>query len=317
MRKLLKSFLIPADSNNFLPRIIGFRALVLYCFLSVLIFFFISPIFVQVDRFLAHLTQDLIIKEVNPVREEQGFLTLKANEKLNEAAQMKAEDMLEKDYFDHISPDGKYPWEWLKEVDYNYAAAAENLAINASEPKSLVRAWLNSPSHAKNILNGYFTDIGIGIAKGEMQGRDTTVVVMFLGREVPQDIRVGAATTDNLDNNIKRPESLASTISIEDTLPEEPVLIQTVEEDVLYKENVIKTADVSQEQILPNGTNEKIFLVSELPLQARFALTIFFNILILWILATFLISREKFLVRAFNSLVITGLVFFIWLPEIL
>jgi len=317
MRKFLNSLLIPNKNNNFLPRIIGFRALILYCFLSVLIFFLISPVFVQIDRFLAHLTQDLIIKEINPVREEQGFLTLQANEKLNKAAQNKAEDMVKKDYFDHISPNGKYPWEWLKEVDYNYAAAAENLAMNASEPKALVRAWLNSPSHAKNILNGYFTEIGVGIAKGEIQGENTTVVVMFLGRQVPQDIQVAASVIDDLDNNVKKPESLASTVAIEQTPPEEPVLVQTVEEEVLYKENVIKTANLTQEQTLPNGTDAKIFLLSELPLQARFALTIFFNIIILWILATFLITREKFLIRAFNSLVIIGLLFFIWLPEIL
>ena len=54
------------------------------------------------------------MKEINPVREEQGFLGLQASEKLNKAAQMKAEDMIENDYFEHISPDGKYPWEWLK-----------------------------------------------------------------------------------------------------------------------------------------------------------------------------------------------------------
>lgn len=317
MRKLLKLFLIPNESNNFLPKIVGFRALILYCFVSVLIFFLVSPVFVQVNRLLANLTQDLVIEEVNPVRQEQGFLSLQANEKLTQAAQMKAEDMIKKDYFEHVSPDGKQPWEWLKEADYNYAAAAENLAMNASEPKSLVQAWLNSPSHAKNILNGYFTDIGIGIAKGEINGRDTTVVVMFLGREIPQNIQVSASVIDDLDNNIKRPETLVSTASIEETSPEEPVLIQTVEEDVLYNENVIKKASTSQEYVSSDRTKEKIFLLSELPLQARFGLTVFFNILVLWILVTFLITKEKFLARAFNSFVVVGLLFFIWLPEIL
>ena len=317
MKKLLNSLLIPNKSNNFLPKIAGFKALILYCFLSVLIFSFICPGFLQIERFLACLTQDLIMKEINPVREEQGFLGLQASEKLNKAAQMKAEDMIENDYFEHISPDGKYPWEWLKQVDYNYAAAAENLAMNASEPKSLVRAWLNSPSHAKNILNGYFTEIGIGIARGEMQGKNTTVVVMFLGRQVPEDIHAAASAIDDLDDNVKKPESLVSTAAMEEIPPQEPVLVQVVEDEVLYKENIIKKSNIAEKQTFPNGTDIKIFLLSKLPLQARFILTVFFNILVLWILATFLITREKFLIRAFNSLVITGLLFFIWLPEIL
>lgn len=317
MLKLFKSLLIPDKDNGFLPKIIGCRALVLYAFLSVIVFSVISPAFFNIDKLLALLTQDLVIKEVNPIREEQGFLNLKANEKLNKAAQMKAEDMIEKDYFDHMSPNGKYPWEWLKEVDYNFAAAAENLAIDASSPRTLVKAWLDSPSHAKNILNGYFTDIGIGIAKGEIEGRKTTVVVMFLGTEIPKSIQTSAAVIEDLDNNVKKPETLIVTSSVQETFPQEPVIVQVVEDNVLYEENIIKTANTIQEEIVSDGTNTKIFLLSGFPLQARFALTLFFNIIVLWILGTFLIAKEKFLVRVFNSLIVIALLFFIWLPEIL
>jgi hypothetical protein len=316
MRKFLKSLLIPAKDNNFLPKIIGFRALVLYCFLSVVIFFLISPVFVQINKLLADLTQDLIIKEINPLRTEQGFLSLKANDKLGRAAQMKAEDMIEKDYFDHISPTGKYPWEWIKEAGYDYAAAAENLAINASDPKALVSAWLNSPPHAENIMNGYFTDVGVGIAKGEINGKNTTVVVMFLGRKIPSDIQISEAVLNDLDDNVKKPAALLSTAALQDTPPEDPAITQTIDEDLLYKDNIVQAANINRAETVPDGTNAKIYLVSKLPLEARFALTIFFNLLIIWILGTYLISKERFLLRISNSLIIVALLFFLWLPEL-
>jgi len=49
---------------------------------------------------------------------------------LEQAAQLKANDMAEKGYFAHTSPDGKTPWEWLKDVSYPFLAAGENLAVN-------------------------------------------------------------------------------------------------------------------------------------------------------------------------------------------
>lgn len=161
-------------------KIIIFYA-VLAIFISIIIF---SPLCeFKISRLLANLTQQLIVQEVNPVRESYGFSDLKPNEKLNKAAQLKAEDMITRNYFSHTGPEGKTPWVWLDQVNYKYAAAGENLAVDVSDPKVLINAWLASPSHAKNVLNTNFTDIGIGIAKGKINDRKTIVVVMFLAKE--------------------------------------------------------------------------------------------------------------------------------------
>jgi len=312
---MFKNLFVPNKENGYLPKIIEGRLLVLYAFISVIVFLLVCPSVLRLDRLLADLTQDLIIEEINPIREGEGYLRLSVSEKLNSAAQMKAEDMLERQYFDHIGPEGETPWSWLREVDYNYAAAAENLAIHASSPKSLVRAWLNSPTHAKNILNGYFTEVGVGIATGEMEGRKTTVVVMFLGREVPKDIYTTSSIVDDFD--IKKPETLVETSL--NVSPEEPVLAKTVEEDVLYEDNVImavRNINAIKENV-PQRTNTKLYLINELPSQARLGLTLFFNIILLWGIVTLLFVREGFFPRAFNSLIVLALLFFIWIPEIL
>lgn len=316
----IKSLLIPNKDNKYLPRIIGFKALVLYAFLSVIVFALIYPFFTKTYKMLASLTQELIIQQVNPVRESRGFLALEANERLTEAAQMKAEDMIERDYFSHTSPGDEPPWIWLKKVDYSYAAAAENLAIDASDPKVLVNAWLASPSHAKNILNGYFTDIGIGIAKGELGGKKTTVVVMYLGREIRQNAH---SFSSIIEDAVQKPEDLTITPdeSIKNTPPEEPVATQTVENDVLHEDNVAITAGnlLKEEERKEEFQNigAKIFLLNAFPYEARFALTVFFNIIIFWTLATLFISRENFLTRTLNSLMVLAFLFFLWLPEII
>jgi len=161
-------------------RLLSREALILYAILAVFVFIILSPwLDFKITGLLANLTQQLIIQEVNPLREKK----LKINEKLTRAAQLKAEDMIARNYFDHTGPDGELFWAWLDKVDYDYAVAGENLAIDINDSKVLIDAWINSPSHAKNILNENFTDIGIGIAKGKIGDRKTIVVVMFLARE--------------------------------------------------------------------------------------------------------------------------------------
>lgn len=131
---------------------------------------------------LSSITQDRVIAEVNPYRASIGATPLQVSSLLTEAARLKAEDMLNRDYFSHYGPAGELPWTWLSRVGYQYAGAGENLAIDFADPTSLVSAWLASPTHAANIKNGVFTELGIGIANGDFEGRDTTVVVMFLGK---------------------------------------------------------------------------------------------------------------------------------------
>lgn len=150
---------------------------ILFIFVFLIIIF--SFLDFKITNLLANLTQQLVIQEVNPLREKK----LKVSEKLTEAAQLKAEDMIARNYFDHTGPDGELCWIWLDKVGYDYAAAGENLAIDVNDPKVLIDTWINSPSHAKNILNENFTDVGIGIAEGKIGDRKTIVVVMFLARE--------------------------------------------------------------------------------------------------------------------------------------
>lgn len=205
-------------------KFLGKKAFIIYAILAILALILLSPLAeIKISRFLANLTQQLIIEEINPVRESYGFSQVQPSKKLNLAAQMKAEDMVARNYFSHKGPNGEAPWVWLDQVDYDYTGAGENLAMDVNDPEVLKNAWLASSSHAKNILNSYFTDIGVGIAKGKINDKETIVVVMFLGREASPE-------------QAPEPSIELSTI---DVPPEEPVVTKTVEENKTDQEKII------------------------------------------------------------------------------
>lgn len=71
--------------------------------------------------------------------------------------------MVQNNYFDHIDPQGNTTWHFFREAGYNYVYGAENLATGHYADSRLMDAWMNSPTHALNILNPIYTDTGVGI----------------------------------------------------------------------------------------------------------------------------------------------------------
>jgi hypothetical protein len=89
--------------------------------------------------------------------------------------------MAKNGYFAHFAPDGTSPWHWFDEAGYVYTHAGENLAIHFTDSNEVVDAWMNSPKHRENIVNGVYTEIGVGTAKGKFEGYDTVYVVQLFG----------------------------------------------------------------------------------------------------------------------------------------
>lgn len=108
---------------------------------------------------------DQIIELTNKYRKEKGLDPLVESSALNNAAQGKADDMLERDYFAHTAPDGTKPWYWFKKVNYDYIYAGENLGECYGSAEELVDSWIKSPGHRANILSPFYEEIGIGITE--------------------------------------------------------------------------------------------------------------------------------------------------------
>ena len=129
----------------------------------------------------------IIADLTNTDRRANSVHELHLNPTLTTIAQLKANDMAEKSYFAHTSPEGKSPWYWFKQGNYQFTFAGENLAVDFSDSADVERAWMNSPTHRSNILNDKFTEIGVATAVGTLNGRQTTFVVQMFGTPAHKD----------------------------------------------------------------------------------------------------------------------------------
>ncbi len=181
---MLLDAIFPGEKNNFTPRLLQRSAMVVMLFLIFLSFLTTNMqalFWQQSDWLVGAILPAVILKETNKARNDDDISALVRNEVLDKAAQLKAEHMATNRYFSHDSPDGVTPWHWFDEVGYTYAYAGENLAVHFTDSKDVVEAWLESPSHRANIMQGNYQEIGIGTARGRFEGFDTVFVVQLFG----------------------------------------------------------------------------------------------------------------------------------------
>jgi hypothetical protein len=180
----LKHLFIPVLGNDYRPRLLRRQALTVIVLAVVLVE---GLMVVQIvantysDTFFAAVLPASIEAFTNDERAALSLSPLSENQILQRAAQRKAEDMASKGYFSHQSPDGRAPWDFMKAAGYNYRHAGENLAIHFYDSADVVSAWMASPTHRANIVKPVYTEIGIGIATGLYEGKQTTFVVQFFG----------------------------------------------------------------------------------------------------------------------------------------
>ena len=116
---------------------------------------------------------------INKERQNNGLSVLKVDGEVQRVARIKAEDLVNNNYFSHQSPTYGSPFDMLKSFKITYNTAGENIARNSSN-SGAVTAWMNSPGHRANILNGNFNYTGIGVVNGSKYGK--IYVQMFIGK---------------------------------------------------------------------------------------------------------------------------------------
>lgn len=88
------------------------------------------------------------------------------NNLLEKAAYNHSNDMLQKNYFSHTAPDGSNAGVRIERAGYNWMAYGENIGLGYKNEKEVVEAWLKSPGHCKNIMDGKFREMGVAKAGG-------------------------------------------------------------------------------------------------------------------------------------------------------
>lgn len=120
-----------------------------------------------------------VVDAVNTERIQAGLAALEIDTKLTYAAQMKANDMCLKQYWNHTSPEGVTPWKWIEEEGFSYDVAGENLARDFTDAATLVAGWMASPLHQQNIVLAVYTKTGVGSKQCLFQGYDTRLTVQL------------------------------------------------------------------------------------------------------------------------------------------
>ncbi len=132
--------------------------------------------------YATNVSVDGLLQSTNEKRSQNGVSSLQINSSLNAAAQAKANDMITRNYWSHVTPDGEQPWVFMNASGYKYQKAGENLAYGFNSSKDTVSGWMNSQTHRDNMLDTAFNEVGFGFANGEnfnKSGEETVVVAMY------------------------------------------------------------------------------------------------------------------------------------------
>jgi len=198
MFKTIADFLVPTERNQNLPYALSPAAYVVYFVLAIVLM--ISPAYVRHLQLAtlgspAPFTARDIINLANSSRAAVNISALEANPALSQVAEDKARDILNKQYFAHVNPDGKTPWEFLRGRSYVYIMAGENLAMDFASAEEVNDGFMSSPTHRANILNPMYTEIGVAVEQGIYEGRPSIVVVQYFGRPKPEAAKTVAAAS--------------------------------------------------------------------------------------------------------------------------
>jgi uncharacterized protein YkwD len=130
--------------------------------------FVISMMFAQ-----GKLDTDVMLSLVNAARTnnckcgddiKEAAPKLVWDELLEKAAQKHANDMARKKFFSHTGSDKSTVSTRVDKVKFNWSIVGENIAMGHMDEATVVKGWMESPGHCKNIMNPEFKYIGVALS---------------------------------------------------------------------------------------------------------------------------------------------------------
>lgn len=121
------------------------------------------------------------LRLINRDRRINGLSPLVEDSLLSQAAQLHAEDMKNRNYYDHITPEGKTPTERLAAIG-GQGRVGENIMLQSSSLGSyqvlnlalietFQKSWMYSDGHRENLLTSRYTKVGYGIVSDPKSGK--------------------------------------------------------------------------------------------------------------------------------------------------
>jgi uncharacterized protein YkwD len=110
-----------------------------------------------------------MLELVNKERMAAGLKPLAPDPELTEVARRHSADMFARGYFAHDTPEGRDPFDRMREGEVRFNNAGENLAL-APSVQVAHNGLMNSPGHRRNIMDPQFGRVGIGIMDSGLRG---------------------------------------------------------------------------------------------------------------------------------------------------
>jgi uncharacterized protein YkwD len=106
-----------------------------------------------------------VVQLLNQERAKNGLSQLACDTGGIQVARKHSQDMCDRKYFSHYSPDGKAPWDRLRDGGVQFAAAGENIAMGYPSPEAVHNGWMSSSGHRQNMLTSSWTRVGVGMIR--------------------------------------------------------------------------------------------------------------------------------------------------------
>lgn len=168
---------IPSEQNDYKAQLLKKPFLMVFLVI-ILSFNFVIRSNTRAQDISNSINNQTLLQQHNNKRTEAGLIPLTYNELLERSAQSKADEMLRTDCWSHYCPDGRSPWEFFEDAEYNYIYAGENLAEGFFTVTDVMNAWMNSKTHRENIEKYEYQEVGFGIAYGSFQNVPNNIVIV-------------------------------------------------------------------------------------------------------------------------------------------
>jgi serralysin len=164
--------------------------------------------------------EQYMLELINQERAQAGVQPLADSAQLNDAAGAHSQWMIDADVFSHTGINGSSPTQRMQAAGFQFTGAwsnGENIAWESlrgaagytDEVSDLNTSLMNSPDHRANLLNGGFTQIGVGLRVGEYQGYQGAFVTEDFAQVGAQHFLTGVAYADaNADHFYEPGEGL-------------------------------------------------------------------------------------------------------------
>lgn len=164
----------------FLLLMIGLLIQFIYVLKYVSLAYFVDDEMLEVENTEVILNEDEILAFdlVNEYREKNGLSKLRISKELQKVAQIKANDLVDSQYFSHTSLTYGSTFDIMKEKGIKYKVSGENLAGNVSSEKA-VEAWINSDTHRENLLDEEYQYTAMCVVEDQVYGK--VFVELFIG----------------------------------------------------------------------------------------------------------------------------------------